>query len=112
MRMSNEHWIAHWVLLNINETLRKLSDSENSRRNKKAEISKAEDAAKTALGELKSAQESLRKALQNKHKDISGSSLPYDQIPADVAKECREPSSEDIHAMLKVVLTRTRPIIE
>lgn len=61
------------------------------------------------MGELKLAQESLRKALQNKRKSLADPALPFEEVPLDLVEDCREPTTEDIDGMLEAVLNRTRP---
>ena len=75
----------------------------------KQKIAEEEVAAKTAVGELKLAQESLRKALQNKRKSLAAPALPFEEVPLDVVEDCKEPTTKDINGMLEAVLSRTRP---
>ena len=65
-----ENLFCHRELLRVNERLRGLNDANYTTSTKK-EKNAEEVAAKTALGELKLAQESLRKALQNKFKSLA-----------------------------------------
>lgn len=65
-------------------------------------------AAKTALGELKLAHESLRKALQNKRMSLAAPALPFEEVPLDVVEDCKEPTIKDFEGMLEIVLNRTR----
>ena len=93
---------SHRQLLKINQTLQSLKDIANTTTKKKAKIMHAEDDARSALGELKQAQESLRKALENKRKCLGSS---FQQIPLEIENE---PTSEDLGKMLESVLARTR----
>ena len=61
------------------------------------------------MGELKLAQESLRKALQNKRNGLAAPALPFEEVPLAVVKDCKEPTTADIDGMLQAVLNRTRP---
>ncbi|XP_068743106.1 uncharacterized protein [Montipora capricornis] len=99
---------SHRELLRVNERLRRLNDRSNTTSEKKKKIAEEEIAAKTALGELKLAQESLRKALQNKRKCLAAPT-PFQGVPSDVVEDCKEPTTEDIDGMLETVLKRTRP---
>ena len=96
---------THRQLLKINQTLRSLKDIANTTTKKKAKIMQAGDAARSAMGELKQAQESLRKALENKRKCL-GLTSSFQQIPTEIENE---PTSEDLGKMLETVLARTRP---
>ena len=95
---------THRQLLKINQTLQSLKNTANTTTKKKAKISQAEDAARSAMGELKQAQESLRKALENKRNYLGSAS--FQKIPPEIANE---PTAEDLGRMLQSVLTRTRP---
>ncbi|XP_068738096.1 uncharacterized protein [Montipora capricornis] len=99
---------SHRELLRVNERLRRLNDRSNTTSEKKKKVAEEEIAAKTALGELKLAQESLRKALQNKRKCLAAPT-PFQGVPSDVVEDCKEPTTEDIDGMLETVLKRTRP---
>lgn len=103
---------SHRELLRVNERLRRLNDASNITSQKKKKIAEEEVAAKTALGELKLAQESLRKALQNKRKSLAAPTLPFEEMPLDVVEDCKEPTAEDIDGMLEAVFNRTRPSTE
>lgn len=59
------------------------------------------------MGELRQAQESLRKALENKRKSLA-LAKSYQQVTPEVAKSTQEPTSEDLKGMLASVLKRTR----
>lgn len=98
--------------MRVNERLRSLNDANNTTSQKKKKIAEEEVAAKTALGELKLAQESLRKALQNKRKTLATPALPFEELPLDVFEDCKEPTTEDIDGMLEAVFNRTRPSTE
>ena len=84
----------------------------NTTSQKKKKIAEEEVAAKTALEELKLAQESLRKALQNKRKSLAAPALPFEELPLDVFEDCKGPTTEDIDGMLEAVFNRTRPSTE
>ena len=94
----------HKTLLDVNAQLTDLNDPNNTTRGKKVKIEKLEDAARAAIGELKTAQESLRKAIQNRRSKVA---KPY-QVSEQVIKTTSEPTKEDIEGMLKAVLERTR----
>lgn len=94
----------HKALLNVNAELTALNDPQNTVQGKKAKIEKLEDAARAAIGDLKMAQESLRKAIQNGR---SKAAKPY-QVSDQIIKSTSEPTKEDIEGMLKAVLERTR----
>ena len=98
--------------MRVNERLRSLNDANNTTSQKKKKITEEEVAAKTALGELKLAQESLRKALQNKRKSLAAPALPFEELPLDVFEDCKEPTTEDIDGMLEAVFNHTRPSTE
>ena len=100
---------SHWELLRVNERLQRLNDASNTTSQKKRKIAEQEVGAKTAMGELKLAHGSLRKALQNKHKSLTAPALPFEEVPLDVVEDCKEPTTEDIDGMLEAVLNRTRP---
>ena len=100
---------CHRELLRVNERLRRLNDASNTTSQKKKKITEEEVAAKTALGELKLAQESLRKALQNKRKSLAAPALPFEEVALDLVEDCKEPTTEDIDGMLEAVVNRTRP---
>lgn len=94
----------HKALLNVNAELTALNDPQNTVQGKKVKIEKLEDAARAAIGDLKTAQESLRKAIQNGR---SKAAKPY-QVSDQIIKSTSEPTKEDIEGMLKAVLERTR----
>ena len=94
----------HKTLLDVNALLTALNDPNNTTRGKKVKIKKLEDAARAAIGELKTAQESLRKAIQNRRPKVA---KPY-QVSDQVIKTTSEPTKDDIEGMLKAVLERTR----
>ena len=94
----------HKTLLDVNGKLTTLNDPENTTRGKKAKIDKLEDAARAAIGDLKLAQESLRKAIQNGRPKVA---KPY-QVSDQIIKSTSEPTKEDIEGMLQAVLERTR----
>ena len=99
---------SHPELLRVNERLRRLNDRSNTTWEKNKKVAEEEIAAKTALGELKLAQESLRKALQNKRKCLA-TPTPFEEVPSDVVDDCKEPTTEGNDGMLEAVLKRTRP---
>ena len=94
----------HKTLLDINGELTALNDPENTTWGKKAKIDKLEDAARAAIGDLKLAQESLGKAIQNGRPKVA---KPY-QVSDQIIKSTSAPTKEDIEGMLKAVLERTR----
>ena len=79
--------------MRVNEALCRLNDPSNTTAKEKTKIAKEEVAAKTAVGELKQAQESLRK----------------EEVRQDVVEDYKEPTTEDIDGMMEAVLNRTRP---
>ena len=85
--------------MRVNERLRGLNDANYTTSTKK-EKNAEEVAAKTAPGELKLAQESLRKALQNKFKSLAAPALPFEEVPLDLVEDCKVPTTEDIGGML------------
>ena len=104
---------SHWELLRVNERLQRLNDASNTpppppEKKKDKKIAEEEIAAKSALGELKLAQESLGRALQNKRNSLAAPALPF-KVPLDVVEDCKEPTTADINGMLEAVLNRTRP---
>ena len=103
---------SHQELLRVNERLPRLNDASNITSQKKKKIAGEEIAAETALGELKLAQESLRKVLQNKCKSLATPALAFEEVPLDVVEDCKEPTTEDIDGMVEAVLNRTRPSTE
>ena len=94
----------HKSLLDVNAKLTALSDPQNTARGKKAQIEKLEDAARAAKGELKTAQESLRKAIENRRPKVAE---PY-QVSDHIIQSTSEPTKDHIEGMLKAVLERTR----
>lgn len=48
----------------------------------------------------------MRKALQNKRREIAAPASCFDDVPEDVANDCEEPTAEDIEGMLKAVFDR------
>ena len=71
---------------------------------KKAQIEKLEDATRAAIGELKTAQKSLRKAIENCRPNVAE---PY-QVSDHIMQSTSEPTKDDIEGMLKAVLTGTK----
>ena len=94
----------HKTLLNVNAELTALNDPQNTARGKKAKIEKLQNAARAAMGELKTAQESLRKAIENGRPKVAES---Y-QVSDNIIQSTSEPTKADIEGMLKAVLQRTR----
>ena len=90
----------HKTLLDVSGKLTTLNYPGNTTRGKKAKIEKLEDAARAAIGDLKTAQESLRKAIQNQRPTVA---KPY-QLSDQIIKSMSEPTKEDIEGMLKAVL--------
>ena len=95
--------------MRVNERLVRFNDRSNTTSKKKKKVAEEEIAAKKALGELKLAQESLRKALQNKRKCLAAPTIPFEEVPADAVEDCKEPTTDDFDGMLEAVLNRTRP---
>ena len=98
---------SDWELLRVNKRLGRLNNRSNTT-SEKTNVTEEDIAAKTALGKLKLAQESLRKALQSKRKCFAALT-PFEEVPADVVENCKEPTTEDIDGMSETVLKRTRP---
>lgn len=48
----------------------------------------------------------MRKALQNKRREIAAPASCFDDVPEDVANHCEGPTTEDIEGMLKAVFDR------
>lgn len=94
----------HKTLLNVNAELTALNDAQNTTCGKKGKIEKLENAARAAIGELKTAQESLRKAIENRKPKVAES---Y-QVSDHIIQSTSEPTKDDIEGMLKAVLERTR----
>ena len=82
----------HKTLLDVNGKLTALNDPENTTRGKKAKIDKLEDAARAAIGDLKLAQESLRKAIQNGRPKVA---KPY-QVSDQIIKSTSEPQKRTL----------------
>ena len=57
------------------------------------------------MGQLKG---SLRKALQNRRREIAAPASCLDDVPVP-ANRCKEPTTEDIEGMLKAVFDRASP---
>ena len=96
----------HRELLTVNSKLATLKDPNNTTRDKKSKVEKLETAARETMGKLKKAQESARKAIENRGKSKTWTA--YD-ILEEVLDDTAEPTPEDIAGMLKAVLERTRP---
>ena len=96
----------HSELLKINSRLAALNDPSNTTRDKKSKVENLQISAREAIGELKKAQESARKALENRGKSKNWNA--YD-VSEEVLDDTAEPTPEDISGMLKAVLERTRP---
>ena len=96
----------HNDLLRINSRFAALNDPNNTTRDKKGKLENLQISATEAVGELKRAQESLRKAIENQGKSKTWNA--YD-VPEEVLDNTAEPTSEDIAGMLKAVLERTQP---
>ena len=96
----------HQELLCLNAKLSSLKDPKNTSRDKKAQVDSLEERAREAMGELKRAQETTRKAIENRGKPNSWQA--YAVSKEDLANTA-EPTADDIKGMLQAVLERTRP---
>ena len=63
---SREPFAKHRVLLSVNAKLELLNDPKNTTREKKLKVEKLENKAREAMGELKKAQQSAPKAIENR----------------------------------------------
>ena len=85
----------HRELLHLNAKLSSLKDPKNTSRDKKAQVDSLEERAREAMGELKRAQETTRKAIENQEKPDSWQA--YAVSKEDLA-DTAEPTADDIEA--------------
>lgn len=96
----------HRDVLKLNSKLAALEDPDNNTRDKKRKVEKFQKSIRAAVGKLKKAQESLRKAIENRGESKNWKAYNVkDEIGTD------EPSADDIKALLTTVLERTWPTV-